>query len=342
MPRSLCTSDLSNEKRLGTTSTTRRERLKRLQKVANDYHQGTPPFILTATLRGPFDQNWTNPWKTPPVTGISPSIIERQDGNGPHSSVRECRDGLEKNNQWHHAPHSQSGGDIDPDHSTRLDGSKQPLFTTKGSERNTPASRKSLTSHSSGPNSTERSPSAYHVPSVSSLQSSPSDNRALPSRPLEDGVRAPDQKDTPSPSTSHTSGKGESQQNLQEQGTLHHHFFENEGTIIAAQSSRAQAEFYSSVRNEDTSGENCLAINCQDSETATEIKSNQDSDGNFWEKSRIDAEGDMEIQSEDSMDEAALQNILADAQRCLKPWNLKDEIANCLAQDNNGIQLEES
>ncbi|KAM5474985.1 hypothetical protein MauCBS54593_001456 [Microsporum audouinii] len=36
---------------------------RRIEQVARDYLQGQPPFILTATLNGPFDDGWVNPWR---------------------------------------------------------------------------------------------------------------------------------------------------------------------------------------------------------------------------------------------------------------------------------------
>ncbi|KAL4898133.1 hypothetical protein BDV59DRAFT_166259 [Aspergillus ambiguus] len=46
---------------------------RRIQKLADAYDQGKPLFILSASLRGPFDNGWVNPWKKdrkrrPPTT----------------------------------------------------------------------------------------------------------------------------------------------------------------------------------------------------------------------------------------------------------------------------------
>ncbi|KAF7121545.1 hypothetical protein CNMCM5793_009015 [Aspergillus hiratsukae] len=38
-------------------------RRQRIEKLAESYSNGTPLFILSASLRGPFDRDWVNPWK---------------------------------------------------------------------------------------------------------------------------------------------------------------------------------------------------------------------------------------------------------------------------------------
>lgn len=38
-------------------------RRQRIEKLAESYLNGTPLFILSASLRGPFDRDWVNPWK---------------------------------------------------------------------------------------------------------------------------------------------------------------------------------------------------------------------------------------------------------------------------------------
>lgn len=42
---------------------TRAAKRRRIEKLGQDYLEGKPLFILTATLRGPFDNGWVNPWK---------------------------------------------------------------------------------------------------------------------------------------------------------------------------------------------------------------------------------------------------------------------------------------
>lgn len=38
-------------------------RKRRIEKIADSYRRGAPPFILSASLRGPLDQGWVNPWR---------------------------------------------------------------------------------------------------------------------------------------------------------------------------------------------------------------------------------------------------------------------------------------
>ena len=40
---------------------------RRIESIAKRYLGGKCPFVLSATLRGPFDTNWTNPWRTIPL-----------------------------------------------------------------------------------------------------------------------------------------------------------------------------------------------------------------------------------------------------------------------------------
>ena len=41
----------------------RAARRQRIEKLAGAYLQGTPLFILSASLRGPFEEGWVNPWR---------------------------------------------------------------------------------------------------------------------------------------------------------------------------------------------------------------------------------------------------------------------------------------
>lgn len=41
----------------------RASKRRRIEKRAQDYLDGKPLYIFSASLRGPFDKNWTNPWK---------------------------------------------------------------------------------------------------------------------------------------------------------------------------------------------------------------------------------------------------------------------------------------
>ncbi|KAE8152895.1 hypothetical protein BDV25DRAFT_150355 [Aspergillus avenaceus] len=49
---------------------------RRIEKLAESYLQGKPLFILSASLRGPLDKGWVNPWKT-----------DRRRNARPHQSV---------------------------------------------------------------------------------------------------------------------------------------------------------------------------------------------------------------------------------------------------------------
>ncbi|KAL2011047.1 hypothetical protein VTN00DRAFT_3765 [Thermoascus crustaceus] len=42
---------------------TRAAKRRRIEKLGECYLQGKPPFILSASLRGPFDDGWVNPWR---------------------------------------------------------------------------------------------------------------------------------------------------------------------------------------------------------------------------------------------------------------------------------------
>lgn len=361
MAQSPCSADLSPQRTPGTTSIARRERLKRIQKVANEYRQGRPPFIFTASLRGPFDQSWTNPWKTPPVTGISSSIDGRHDGS--RGSIGEPRDGFQVNDSRRHTLHPQLSGEIAPDPVTpRL--TEQRSFvpaTGKVPETNTRASKASMTSDSTTPNLIKRSSSVGHGPSVSSLQSSPDSSNASAGRPIENRILPLVREEPLSPTTSRASRKRKvseagfpehddprssqkHQHSPARQESPRHGLSQGEETIVATQSSHDQPPSHTPVLDRGTSGRpQSFTKDCRDSNLPMESGPNPNRnldglDGVFSKKSRVDVNtegGHTETQSADSMDDTALQDILADAQRCLKPWNLKDEIANCLAQEKN-------
>lgn len=58
-PLSSASSDSESEKDEAARAAKRR----RIERVARDYLQENPPFISTATLLGPFDDGWVNPWR---------------------------------------------------------------------------------------------------------------------------------------------------------------------------------------------------------------------------------------------------------------------------------------
>ncbi|KAE8377036.1 hypothetical protein BDV26DRAFT_264526 [Aspergillus bertholletiae] len=74
---SLSTSDPNNDGLLGSDDELNEEeraaQRRRIERLAESYLQGKPLFILSASLRGPFDNDWTNPWKTNRNKTIPPS-----------------------------------------------------------------------------------------------------------------------------------------------------------------------------------------------------------------------------------------------------------------------------
>ncbi|KAF7617685.1 hypothetical protein F9C07_1372792 [Aspergillus flavus] len=70
------TSDLCNDGLLGSddelNDEERAAQRRRIEKLAESYLQGKPLFILSASLRGRFDEGWVNPWKTNRRRAIPP------------------------------------------------------------------------------------------------------------------------------------------------------------------------------------------------------------------------------------------------------------------------------
>ncbi|OGM51027.1 hypothetical protein ABOM_000255 [Aspergillus bombycis] len=70
------TSDLDNGGLLGSDDELNDEerdaQRQRIEKLAESYLQGKPLFILSASLRGRFDEGWVNPWKTNRKRAIPP------------------------------------------------------------------------------------------------------------------------------------------------------------------------------------------------------------------------------------------------------------------------------
>ncbi|OQE27267.1 hypothetical protein PENSTE_c004G07715 [Penicillium steckii] len=60
-------SDLSEDDILGSDDdleeSARAAKRQRIEKIAESYQRGAPVFILSASLRGPFERGWKNPWK---------------------------------------------------------------------------------------------------------------------------------------------------------------------------------------------------------------------------------------------------------------------------------------
>lgn len=53
---------------------------QRIEKLGEAYLQGTPLFILSASLKGPFDEGWVNPWRKGRKPERSHNVVEESDG----------------------------------------------------------------------------------------------------------------------------------------------------------------------------------------------------------------------------------------------------------------------
>lgn len=72
----------------------RASKRRRIERHAQDYLKGQPPFIFSASLKGPFNKKWTNPWKRvkPHSAKSAPDArIVDQGHAGPGISVTETR-----------------------------------------------------------------------------------------------------------------------------------------------------------------------------------------------------------------------------------------------------------
>lgn len=58
----------------------RRVRRQRIEKLAETYLQGNPPFILSASLKGPFEDGWVNPWRKTREQKPSENVVEESVG----------------------------------------------------------------------------------------------------------------------------------------------------------------------------------------------------------------------------------------------------------------------
>lgn len=72
---------------------------QRIEKLAEAYLQGAPLFILSASLKGPFDQGWVNPW-----TKKRKSHSAAEDSSDPVVQETDPR----PRKQLHHEPHGLS------------------------------------------------------------------------------------------------------------------------------------------------------------------------------------------------------------------------------------------
>ena len=62
---------------------------QRIEKLAESYLQGKPLFILSASLRGPLDEGWANPWKKDRTHGNGPPISSECQAKEPERVVQE-------------------------------------------------------------------------------------------------------------------------------------------------------------------------------------------------------------------------------------------------------------
>jgi len=61
---------------------------RRIEAIASRYLRGRPPLIITAALRGPFDNGWKNPWTKP--------IVEKRSVSGKNNAVAGTRNANSK------------------------------------------------------------------------------------------------------------------------------------------------------------------------------------------------------------------------------------------------------
>ncbi|KAI4641819.1 hypothetical protein J4E93_007918 [Alternaria ventricosa] len=61
---------------------------RRIEAIASRYLRGRPPVIITAALRGPFDNGWKNPWTKP--------IVEKRRVSGKNNAVAGTRNANSK------------------------------------------------------------------------------------------------------------------------------------------------------------------------------------------------------------------------------------------------------
>lgn len=72
---------------------------QRIEKLAEAYLQGAPLFILSASLKGPFDQGWVNPWKKK-----RKALNAAEDSSDPVVQETDPR----PRKQFHHESHESS------------------------------------------------------------------------------------------------------------------------------------------------------------------------------------------------------------------------------------------
>ncbi|CAG8181767.1 unnamed protein product [Penicillium olsonii] len=78
---------LGSDDELDTTS--RVAKRQRIEKLAESYLQGKPLFILSASLKGPLDEEWRNPWKKNRKNGARTSESSKSKIKGPERVAKE-------------------------------------------------------------------------------------------------------------------------------------------------------------------------------------------------------------------------------------------------------------
>lgn len=68
-----------------------RVRRQRIEKLADAYLQGSPLFILSASLKGPFEDGWVNPWRKTRGQERSERLIEESVGPVVQETERRCQ-----------------------------------------------------------------------------------------------------------------------------------------------------------------------------------------------------------------------------------------------------------
>lgn len=76
----------------------RASKRRRIEKRAQDYLDGKPLYILSASLKGPFDKNWSNPWKRskPYIRNPTPNTRVVKQGTAGTLPVAETKNNREE------------------------------------------------------------------------------------------------------------------------------------------------------------------------------------------------------------------------------------------------------
>ncbi|KAJ5178512.1 uncharacterized protein N7500_001211 [Penicillium coprophilum] len=149
---------------------TRAAKRQRVEKLAETYLQGKPLLILSASLRGPFDEGWVNPWKKNRArrAGAPARVLLNRQTTVPERVVQETdlrvpkyREGLSVDNRHREIPAtsfnsprtSVQTGDRSPPSQLPRRQSKEPT-SRPGHDVQNGASRRSPTKSKEPPSST--------------------------------------------------------------------------------------------------------------------------------------------------------------------------------------------